>query len=90
MIIFPARTISAENYWMRTVNVCLGTDSLFDHPQKWKTKAELDLFAEMRALAANDESILPEEILKNGDRERAHALGLAGKPASFLKMPLPI
>ncbi|HZF01138.1 MAG TPA: amidohydrolase family protein [Methylomirabilota bacterium] len=71
---FPLKKLLDAN-----VNVCLGTDSLSTTRKNGKQKPELNLFAEMRALAANDESILPEEILKMATVNGAHALGLAGK-----------
>jgi len=71
---FPLERLRALGF-----NICLGTDSLSTTRKNGKQKPELDLFAEMRALAANDESILPEEILKMATVNGAHALGLAGK-----------
>jgi cytosine/adenosine deaminase-related metal-dependent hydrolase len=61
------------------VNLCLGTDSLATVRKTGKQKPELDLFAEMRALAEKDQSITPEEILKMATVNAARALGLAGK-----------
>ncbi len=61
------------------VNVCLGTDSLATVRKTGKQKPELDLFAEMRALADHDKAISPTEILKMATVNSARALGLAGK-----------
>ena len=61
------------------VNLCLGTDSLATSRKTGKQKPELDMFAEMRALADNDKNISPEEILRMATVNGARALGLAGK-----------
>jgi len=61
------------------VNLCLGTDSLATTRQIGKQKPELDMFAEMRALANSDKSISPAEILQMATVNGARALGLAGK-----------
>ncbi len=61
------------------VNLCLGTDSLATTRQTGKQKPELDLFAEMQALADNDKQISPQEILHMATINGARALGLAGK-----------
>jgi cytosine/adenosine deaminase-related metal-dependent hydrolase len=61
------------------VNLCLGTDSLATVRKTGKQIPELDLFAEMRALAEKDERITPEVILKMATVNAARALGLAGK-----------
>src|ERR1017187_8920025 len=61
------------------VNICLGTDSLATVRKTGKQKPELDMFAEMRALADNDKTISPAEILKLATVNGARALGLAGK-----------
>jgi cytosine/adenosine deaminase-related metal-dependent hydrolase len=61
------------------VNLCLGTDSLATMRKTGRQKPELNLFAEMRALAAADKNISPEEILQMATVNGARALGLAGK-----------
>ena len=61
------------------VNLCLGTDSLATVRKTGKQKPELDLFAEMRALADHDKNISPEDILPMVTVNSARALGLAGK-----------
>jgi cytosine/adenosine deaminase-related metal-dependent hydrolase len=61
------------------VNLCLGTDSLATIRKDGKKKPELNLFAEMQALADNDQDISAEEILKMATINGARALGLDGK-----------
>jgi cytosine/adenosine deaminase-related metal-dependent hydrolase len=67
------------------VNVCLGTDSLATTRKIGKTKPELDMFAEMRALADADKKISLEEILRMATANGARALGLAGKIGTISK-----
>lgn len=61
------------------VNLCLGTDSLATTRKTGKQKPELDMFAEMRALADADKHLSAEEILQMATINGARALGLAGK-----------
>ena len=61
------------------VNLCLGTDSLATVRKTGRNKPELDLFAEMRALADHDKTISPAEILQMVTVNGARALGLRGK-----------
>ena len=61
------------------INLCLGTDSLATVRRTGKSKPELDLFAEMRALAEQDKKISPEQILRMVTVNGARALGLGGK-----------
>lgn len=61
------------------VNLCLGTDSLATVRKAGKQKPELDLFAEMRALAKNDRTVTAEEITRMATLNGAKALGLAGQ-----------
>ena len=61
------------------VNLCLGTDSLATVRTTGKLKPELDMFAEMRALADKDQTISPVEMLQLATINGARALGLAGK-----------
>ena len=61
------------------VNICLGTDSMATVRKGGKHKPELDIFAEMRALAGNEKAISPAEILELATVNGARALGLAGK-----------
>jgi cytosine/adenosine deaminase-related metal-dependent hydrolase len=61
------------------VNLCLGTDSLATTRKIGKQKPELNMFEEMRLLAATDKSISPPEILRMATVNGARALGLAGQ-----------
>jgi len=61
------------------VNLCLGTDSLATTRKIGKQKPELNMFEEMRLLAATDKSISPPEILRMATINGARALGLAGQ-----------
>jgi cytosine/adenosine deaminase-related metal-dependent hydrolase len=61
------------------VNLCLGTDSLATTRKTGKLKPELDMFAEMRALAEADKSVSSLEILQMATSHGARALGLAGQ-----------
>ncbi len=61
------------------VNICLGTDSLSTVRKDGKQKIELNMFEEMRLLAANDETISPTEILRMATVNGARALGMAGQ-----------
>jgi len=67
------------------VNVCLATDSLATVRKTGKQKPELDLFAEMRALAERDKTVSPAEILQMATVNGARALGLAGKIGELSK-----
>jgi aminodeoxyfutalosine deaminase len=67
------------------VNIALGTDSLATTRKTGKARPELDMFAEMRALAEADKSISPEEILQMATVNGARALGLAGKAGELSK-----
>jgi cytosine/adenosine deaminase-related metal-dependent hydrolase len=61
------------------INVCLGTDSLSTARKSGKQKPELNLFAEMRALAENEKTISPEQILRMATINGARSLGMAGQ-----------
>ena len=61
------------------VNLALGTDSLATVRRIGKQKLELDMFAEMRALAKKDKHVSPAEILRMATINGAKALGLAGQ-----------
>jgi aminodeoxyfutalosine deaminase len=61
------------------VNICLGTDSLATVRKNGKQKLELNMFDEMRQLAASDSTISPTEILRLATVNGARALGLAGQ-----------
>lgn len=61
------------------VNVCLGTDSLATTRKTSTHPPRLNLFDEMRLLAAKDKALLPDEILRMATVNGADAIGLAGK-----------
>ena len=61
------------------VNLCLGTDSLATVRKTGKEKPELNLFQDMRQLAASDRSISPLDILRMATVNGAKALGLTGQ-----------
>lgn len=67
------------------VNLCLGTDSLATVRKTGKQNPELDMFAEMRALADADKKITAAEILEMATVNGAYALGLAGKIGELKK-----
>jgi cytosine/adenosine deaminase-related metal-dependent hydrolase len=67
------------------VNLCLGTDSLATMRKTGRHKPELDMFAEMRQLAASDPEVSPEMILRMATVNGARALGLAGKIGELAK-----
>jgi cytosine/adenosine deaminase-related metal-dependent hydrolase len=59
------------------VNIALGTDSLSTTRRTGRQKLELNMFAEMRSLAAADKTISPAEILRMATVNGARALGMA-------------
>jgi cytosine/adenosine deaminase-related metal-dependent hydrolase len=61
------------------VNLCLGTDSLASMAKENRRKPELDLFAELRAFAAQHPGLAPEEFLDLVTRNPAAALGERGR-----------
>ncbi len=61
------------------VNLCLGTDSLATVREMGKQKPELNLFEEMRALAAADKTVSPAEIIRMATINGARALGMSGQ-----------
>jgi cytosine/adenosine deaminase-related metal-dependent hydrolase len=67
------------------VNICLGTDSLATTRKIGRSKPELDMFAEMQALADTNKNISTEEILRMATVNGARALGLAGKIGGLTK-----
>jgi cytosine/adenosine deaminase-related metal-dependent hydrolase len=71
---FPRRQLAGAG-----INLCLGTDSLATVRKNGKEKLELNLFAEMRQLAAADQTISPAEILRMATVNGAKALGKAGQ-----------
>ena len=77
---FPRKRLAAAG-----VNICLGTDSLATVLKTGGQKPELDLFAEMRALAANDKTISSAEILRMATVSGAKALGMTGRIGELSK-----
>jgi cytosine/adenosine deaminase-related metal-dependent hydrolase len=71
---FPRRQLAAAG-----VNLCLGTDSLATVRKTGGEKPELNLFREMRRLAAADKTISPVEILRMATVNGAKALGRTGQ-----------
>jgi aminodeoxyfutalosine deaminase len=67
------------------VNLCLGTDSLATTRKIGKQKPELNMFDEMRQLAASDKTISPQEILQMATINGARALGLLGQAGEISK-----
>lgn len=71
---FPWRALAQVG-----VNLCLGTDSLASVVAPPGMPIELDLFAEMQALAAAEPELPPERILEMATVNPARALGTAGQ-----------
>ena len=71
---FPLETLLGEG-----VNVCLGTDSLASTTQRRREPLELDMFAEMRALAASTPELSAESILRLATVNGARALHREGQ-----------
>lgn len=61
------------------VNVCLGTDSLASVVKQNRQPTQLNLFEEMRALAAKQPRLSRQSILSMVTLNSARALGLAGR-----------
>jgi cytosine/adenosine deaminase-related metal-dependent hydrolase len=60
------------------VNICLGTDSLATVYRRHGETVTLDMFAEMRCLAAAQPRLSPRSILRMATLNGAAALGLGG------------
>ena len=71
---FPRRELAAAG-----VNICLGTDSLASMKKPRGQPLELNMFAEMRALAATTDGLSPKAILPLATSNAARALGRAGQ-----------
>jgi aminodeoxyfutalosine deaminase len=69
-------------------NICLGTDSLATVRKTGKQNPELNMFEEMRELAANDPRLRPVEILRMATVNGARALGRAGQIGELSKNAL--
>ncbi len=77
---FPRKQLAAAG-----VNICLGTDSLATVLKIGRQKPELDLLAEMSALAEKDKTISPGQILRMATVSGAKALGMAGRIGELSK-----
>jgi len=71
---FPRRQLADAG-----INLCLATDSLSTVRKTGKEKLELNLFEEMRQLAAADKTVSPVEIVRMATVNGAKALGMAGQ-----------
>jgi len=71
---FPREELEAAG-----VNLCLGTDSLASVRKESGRAPELNLFAEMQALARAERTLAPEIILRMATMNGARALGRAGE-----------
>jgi aminodeoxyfutalosine deaminase len=67
------------------VNVCLGTDSLATVYKTQRERPELNMFDEMRALAAGHPGLSPKKILHMATVNGARALGLTGRIGQLSK-----
>ncbi len=67
------------------VNVCLGTDSLATVYKTRREAPELNLFEEMRVLAAEHPGLSPKAILQMATVNGAKALGMAGRTGELAK-----
>ena len=72
---FGHRRFPRESLTQASVNICLGTDSLATVIPEPRRAAELSLFAEMHALAAQARAPAPETILQMATVNGARALG---------------
>ena len=70
---FPRAELAASG-----INICLGTDSLASTIKIRKEPPELNMFAEMQALAAGQPGLSPETILRMATLHGAIALGRRG------------
>lgn len=73
-LFFPRRELAAA-----AVNVCLGTDSLASMRKARGKLPELNMFAEMRALASNEPELAPQNILEMATINGAKALKRDGE-----------
>ncbi len=80
---FPRRELTQAG-----VNICLGTDSLATAKKTRTQPLELNMFAEMRALAATTSDLSPEAILPLATTQAARALGRAGQIGELSKQSL--
>jgi cytosine/adenosine deaminase-related metal-dependent hydrolase len=71
---FPLDTLTQAG-----VNLCLGTDSLATVLKGPRDQVQLDLFAEIRALARAEPGLAPDHILRMATVNGARALGREGE-----------
>lgn len=71
---FPLRRLARAK-----VNLCLGTDSLASVFKARRHTIELNMFEEMRALAAREPTLAAQDILRMATLNGARALGLLGR-----------
>jgi cytosine/adenosine deaminase-related metal-dependent hydrolase len=80
---FPLNAFTRAN-----VNVCLGTDSLATVYKKPRQTVELNMFAELRAFAANYPRVTSEKILQMATVNGARAIGMAGQTGEISEKAL--
>jgi aminodeoxyfutalosine deaminase len=68
---FPLRELTKAR-----INICIGTDSLASVYKARRAPVELNMFDEMRELAARQASLRPREILEMATLNGARALGM--------------
>lgn len=71
---FPCASLNSAG-----VNVCLGTDSLVSVRSIRRQKPDLNMFAEMRAVAESMANLTAEDVVKMATLNGASALGLSGR-----------
>lgn len=71
---FPLRRLQRAG-----INVCLGTDSLASVYRSRRQTVELNMFDEMRALAARESWLSPRAVVRMATINGARALGLGGR-----------
>ncbi|MBI5772880.1 MAG: amidohydrolase family protein [Verrucomicrobia bacterium] len=81
---FGHRKFPREELEQAGVNLCLGTDSLATVKQSRRQRVELNLFAEMQALASADAALPSRTIVKMATLHGARALGLAGQAGELI------
>jgi cytosine/adenosine deaminase-related metal-dependent hydrolase len=82
---FKHRRFPLQRLARAGVNICLGTDSLASVYRRRNDMVQLDMFAEMRALAQAQPKLSPRSILRMATANGARALGLAGHIGTLAK-----
>jgi cytosine/adenosine deaminase-related metal-dependent hydrolase len=77
---FPLRRLLGAG-----VNICLGTDSLATVHKRRRQLVELNLFEELRTLAARESWLSAKAILQMATRNGARALGMGGRLGEISK-----